>query len=603
MRRVGGRAILGLLACMIFGAGTGHARQSEPRVYEAVVWCDSCGAEVTYKIPARNVTEAEKIPAEGPAAAFVNRHGILDRFGLISPKGKVLLKTKYRGIKVKDGHLAIVIDDEGVLLYDLDKQTFLPQRYYAIRTEDGGQIVNYEVRWTLLKIPSEAEGCPDWEFRSFETLQPMGIIPDACDFEGYDHTLIAISKAPDGKTVSRLYDVAGQPVPVKDERGQELPPLLPEIAWKHPVYGPDADTVMVVGALTNDGLADPRIFRPMNVNGTIFDLPEGVLGLVNLSPYGPNGLEESGSNKFISCGWAIVYPKAGRNEYALGLGSIEEVLGKADSLPRYQTFRQLAFRQEGLTYETRLLAAQRLDGSWEAMKFYDKDRRFGIVPFMPAEEGLPGLGTYPTYEALIAAIPQVDAVRAPILAQRIALAEAKVEAERELAEAQQRAKEEAEHWDALRVAIAEGDRRKAKTHIYALPGSAPWAEYIDAFGPWNREELGIFHRRLEADPHATNKARLIYQEYRDKYDELDAQAAAQAAAQYQEQMDILAQERAKAARAAYATRKRYLFDAEKYGDESSTYDQAMQNLRDTYQQNLQRRNEGGNVWVPDNPDN
>ena len=180
------------------------------------------------------------------------------------------------------------------------------------------------------------------------------------------------------------------------------------------------------------------------------------------------------------------------------------------------------------------------------------------------------------------------------------------EAEAEALARQQAQEKEAADLALVKAAIAAGNKKEARRIAFDSDGPVVLGEYIDAYGPDKRMDIATFGTRLSADNRPNTKGWAAYRKYKTEYEALDAQAEARAAAraqaEYERQLEIAAQMQREADRAAYAQRNKN-WAIEKYGDDRSTYDQAMQNLRDTYRQNLQRYNEGGNIWVLDDPDN
>lgn len=99
-----------------------------------------------------------------------------------------------------------------------------------------------------------------------------------------------------------------------------------------------------------------QLYLPLSQRGDILPLPEGAIGLMWVPGFDKN------ENRTIT-GWAIVYTREGGYAVSPGLGTMEEVLAQAESLPRYHGmdtgYNRLALKQPGtgewITVPTRTL--------------------------------------------------------------------------------------------------------------------------------------------------------------------------------------------------------------------------------------------------------
>lgn len=504
-------------------------------------------------------------------------------YGLKTARGKTLLKTQYTSLQVYSAHFAVVEDEQGRRVFDIDKRKFRPEVWPEIYPKDS-----YSTRWLVGRRPGKNEFCYDIDFLDMQDGHILNSVEGACHWEGFGKTLVVDFKLSEDETVSRLYSEIGEPVS----------PIVPQIVRKDTADKGEDDFLMIIGELPLDGLKDKRVYRPIGVGGDPLPLPDGAIGLLNLTlfddPPGEFGFQ-------FSFGWAIVYDTPTGPEYAVGQGMAGDVIARAADLPRYTALDSLDVVVNQFGDMENMLALKAKGGGWQLLRF--NTNRSGLkpgeeydllVPYLPPEDGLPGLGEYPTLAALQQGIADVKNERSLIRAQREAAAAAEAERQQQERYAKMRI------W--LQQAIADGNRSDAKVYAYQLPEAAAMASYIEAFGPWGRHDLKVLHNRLQSDPAATSESWAVYNHWTDIYDTQEAEAAARAAQEYQRQLEIAAQLQYEADRAAAARANRN-WAIEKHGDDTSTYDQAMQNLRDTYRQNLQRYNEGGNVWVPENPDN
>ena len=383
MRKVGIRAILGTLVCMFMAAtlAAQPAAAKKPKDKEICRPGDN-GDEVCFRLPR----------TDNP-----NSTSLLDRYlyGLKSPRGKTLLKPQYTTLNVHSAHLAVAGDASGQRIFDIDKRKFLPEVWNNISTTIGYYKQEYMGSWWVGSGPDARSDCSDIAILDDADGHVLNRIEGACEWTAYGKVLIVDFHTPEGETVSRLYN----------EIGEAVSPFLPQIVYKSEAGNNNKYYLMVLGRLPIEGLMDQRVYRPIGIGGEPLALPEGAVGLLNLTTFEEDPGEFSDQ---FSSGWAIIYPTPDGQEYAVGEGTAEEVLAQAPDLDRYTSIQNIEFYRNQAREKTYLIGLQDRDsGMWTALEFnldYTDDPR-ALRPYLPSSDGLPGFGgMFPSISAMIQGI-------------------------------------------------------------------------------------------------------------------------------------------------------------------------------------------------------
>lgn len=158
---------------------------------------------------------------------------------------------------------------------------------------------------------------------------------------------------------TRIYSLTGEALTDNLSRVERLAggrdAAIPLMRAQHP----DLPRVNLMASWMEGQPAD-QLYLPLGQSGDILALPEGAIGVMWIPGF------DKQTNRTIT-GWAIVYSKGEGYEVAPGLGTLEEVLSRAESLPRYSGmdtgYSRLALKQpdtgEWITVPTSTL---RVDG-------------------------------------------------------------------------------------------------------------------------------------------------------------------------------------------------------------------------------------------------
>lgn len=130
------------------------------------------------------------------------------------------------------------------------------------------------------------------------------------------------------KDGSQVFNLSGEPLTDRISR-VEVPSwgrnaLIPLMRARHPDL-----PVQTGGGPNISGQSVDQLYLPLDENANIIALPTGAIGIMWIAGYS----QPRGALDII--GWAIVYARGTGYEVAPGLGSVEEVLSRAESLPRY----------------------------------------------------------------------------------------------------------------------------------------------------------------------------------------------------------------------------------------------------------------------------
>lgn len=130
------------------------------------------------------------------------------------------------------------------------------------------------------------------------------------------------------KDGSQVFNLAGEPLTERISR-VEVPSwgrnaLIPLMRARHPDL-----PVQTGGGPNISGQSVDQLYLPLDENANIIALPADAIGVMWIAGYS----QARRTTDII--GWAIVYAKGSGYEVAPGLGSVEEVLSRAESLPRY----------------------------------------------------------------------------------------------------------------------------------------------------------------------------------------------------------------------------------------------------------------------------
>lgn len=130
------------------------------------------------------------------------------------------------------------------------------------------------------------------------------------------------------KDGSQVFNLSGEPLTERISR-VEVPSwgrnaLIPLMRARHPDL-----PVQTGGGPNISGQSVEQLYLPLDENANIMALPADAIGVMWIAGYS----QARQTTDII--GWAVVYAKANGYEVAPGIGSVEEVLSRAETLPRY----------------------------------------------------------------------------------------------------------------------------------------------------------------------------------------------------------------------------------------------------------------------------
>lgn len=376
--------------------------------------------------PPKDYQEERVLIGDAPLPYFLRKSSVYKHFvngeyfyhwGLVAEDGRVLvpLEREWTGILVVNEHWAIgkSLNEPTYTIVRLPEGTLEPTPYVSYQwwTAYGSSVkhlnMHHHPRWETNRFDvtfMDAKGHPAREYQDLggASVSNENWIGGRLFRSFGSRSLCLDTTMPDGSAVSRLLTLDGLPT------GPILPRILTYFhlpAFREPPVSTSTYQMapsyrewgFTIADLKDPGLPDSRLVHPLNAEGHPLPLPTGAAGVVSLT-WGTSIWSENKEWIRIHSGWAIVYPTDKRVEYAVGLGTIDEVLAKADSLPRYEGLRKVRtyreFDEKLNRYEgTPVLAVKKVgQPSWELVVTDT------FAPFLSAPAG----ETLPTFDALMA---------------------------------------------------------------------------------------------------------------------------------------------------------------------------------------------------------
>lgn len=373
--------------------------------------------------PPKDYNDERVMLGDVPQPYFLRRSNLYKHFingdhiyhwGLVAEDGRVLvpLEMEWTGLLFVNEHWAIgkTLNAPTYTIVRLPEGTMEQTPYVSYQwwTSYGSSVKHMNMhsnpRWNenLFDITfMDAKGRPAREYKDLggATVSNQGWIGERI-FRSIGASYICMDTTmPDGNAVSRLITLDGIPGG----------PILPRFASfeylsatrKDPNWTLDAREMngryyewgWPMARLEIPGLPDPRLLQPATADGLPVKLPEGAAGMIALTWKRGSGWRLV-DPILAHSGWAIAYPTKDGFEYAVGLGTVEELIQRAASLPRYDGLRKVCdYDKRAKDRDQPLLALKkRGQPSWELVT---TDQ---LAPVM----ALPEPEVLATYDALIA---------------------------------------------------------------------------------------------------------------------------------------------------------------------------------------------------------
>lgn len=441
------------------------------------------GARTTYRVMQKR--GAVRVAAPGGTFRFHYIEGIAD------DAGRVIVPLQLQHVKIISPYLATAMRLDGTtsVFVDLPSGRIRPTSY--LHLQDNVYIDNHspaerradvvfaddrgQALATVRNIGGSTVDVPQHKSLIDVALRPLGKL-----------WIVHLTTA-EGDAVSQMFDRRGRPASPIVPRLVELPFIESEGRIHPNDYPSRAGSVLggfvktplkarhgiewavPVGVLPDAKLPDPRLFLALDERGRALPLPAGAIAMTPLT----------WETRGVHSGWAIVYVTPAGRRYAVGQGLAGDVIAAAAALPRYRDIRNVRYsvrNDRDVGAQSPLMAwLPEEPASWELVL------TDSLIPMVKARPG----EVLATWNAFVV---RWDAQRA----DEMAAFEAKIQAEKDRAEAQAAAAARA-FAARLPEFLARNDWWAAR-NAAAMGGAKERALVLERFGALDEEELAAAER-------------------------------------------------------------------------------------------------------------